>query len=279
MQWHDPHPEPVLGRLGTLEIRLATSPHDVRLAQKLRYNVFFKEMDARPSLLSRLTRRDRDGFDSVCDHLLVRDTSNGLLGKASRIVGTTRLLRHDMALNGSGFYSTQEFDISPLLRQWPEGRFLELGRSCIANHYRNKRTVELLWHGIWKYALYYRSSLMFGCASLQGTDPEALALQLSYLYHFHRAPEEWRVKAVRGEGIAMDRISRNHIDMRKVLRLLPPLLRGYLRLGAYVADEAVVDHQFGTTDVLIILPVSELNPRYVNYYGAEGDRHAITESL
>ena len=140
--------------------------------------------------------------------------------------------------------------------------------------YRNKRTVELLWHGIWTYVLRHQLDVMIGCASLDGTDPDALALPLSYMHHFARAPQNWRARAVPERHVEMNRMPKAAIDPRAALRALPPLVKGYLRLGAYIGEGAVIDHQFGTTDVLIVLPVSAIRSRYIAHFGADADRHA-----
>jgi putative hemolysin len=267
----------VLGRIGMLDVVLAQRPRDIRRAQRLRYAVFHREMAACSDWWALLTQRDCDEFDLWCDHLLVRQHGRGILGlRRIGIVGTYRLLRQEAAAEQEGFYSARQFDLSPMLNHWPDARFLEFGRSCVAPLYRDKRTVELLWHGIWAYVLRHKTDVVFGCVSLEGTDPEALALQLSYLHHFHRAPEEWCPHALPVQGINMDRIARNHIDIRKVMRLLPPLIKGYLRLGAYIGEGAVIDQNFGTTDVMVILPVSMLNPRYIHYYGANAPRRAAS---
>jgi putative hemolysin len=152
--------------------------------------------------------------------------------------------------------------------------FLELGRSCVLAPYRNKRTVELLWHGIWTYVLRHRIDVMLGCASLDGTDPEKLALPLSFLHHFAAAPEAWHTRALPGRRVDMNLMPKDAIDPKAALRSLPPLIKGYLRLGASIGDGAVVDHQFGTTDVLIVLPVSAINARYIEHFGADATRHA-----
>ena len=140
--------------------------------------------------------------------------------------------------------------------------------------YRNKRTVELLWHGIWSYVLQNRLDVMFGCASLEGTDADRLALPLSFLHHYCRAPEPWRARALPQRYVEMNRMSKEAVDAKAALRTLPPLIKGYLRLGCYIGDGAVIDRQFGTTDVLIVLPVSALSARYVDHFGAGAERHA-----
>ena len=166
------------------------------------------------------------------------------------------------------------FDIGALLTRHREVRFLELGRSCVLPPYRNRRTLELLWHGIWCYVLAHRIDVMIGCASLEGTDPDRLALPLSFLHHHARAPETWRTAALPQRYVEINRIPQAAVSSKLALALLPPLIKGYLRLGAYVGDGAVIDHQFGTTDVLIVLPVSVINSRYVGHFGPGAERHA-----
>jgi putative hemolysin len=271
---------PVLGRIGSLEVRLATTRKDIKRAQRLRYRVFFEEMSAIPDMVSRFKRRDIDGYDAICDHLLVidHDAPARFFGKGKRrkprVVGTYRLLRQDVAERHVGFYTQSEFDIAPIIAAHPGARFLELGRSCVLEPYRDKRTVELLWHGIWTYVLHHRIDVMFGCASFAGTDPDALALPLSFLHHHARAPEDWRVAALPRLAVPMDRLPRDSVDPKLAIRQLPPLLKGYLRVGATFGDGAVIDRQFGTTDVLVILPVSAINPRYVEHFGVDASRHA-----
>jgi putative hemolysin len=270
--------EPVLGRIGSLEVRLATRVREIRQAQRLRFKVFYEEMAAVPNGAALLSRRDLDDYDAVCDHLLVLDHDvkrKPLRPARPRVVGTYRLLRQDVAEHhGRGFYTMGEFDIAPLVAAHPGLRFLELGRSCVLGPYRNKRTVELLWHGIWTYVLHHRIDVMFGCASLEGTDPRKLALPLSFLHHFARASGAWRTAALPDRYTPMDLMPRDAVDPKKALQALPPLIKGYLRLGATFGDGAVVDPQFGTTDVLVILPVSAINPRYIGHFGASADRHA-----
>ena len=271
-----------LGRLGGLEVRLASSGTEVRAAQALRYQVFYEEMSAHPDRRTAFRRLDEDRFDRICDHLLVVD-DGAVPGRHGRsrhaalgpcVVGTYRLLRQSVAERHGGFYTAGEYEIGPLLDRKGGLRFLELGRSCVLRPFRNRRTVELLWHGIWRYVLSNQVDVLFGCASLEGTDPDRLALPLSYLHHHARAPDEWRVCARPGEHVEMARMPRSAVDRTAALRSLPPVIKGYLRLGAHIGDGAVVDHQFGTTDVFVILPVAEISRKYVTYYGSDASRRA-----
>jgi putative hemolysin len=256
-----------LGRLGPLEVRLAGDAHEIRKAQELRYRVFYQEGAARADAATVAARRDSDGFDAYCDHLLVVDHDVRAERMDAQVVGTYRLLRQDVAERHGGFYSAAEFDIGELLARHRGLRFLELGRSCVLPQYRTKRTVELLWQGVWNYVRRHRLDVMFGCASLEGTDADALALELSFLHHHARAPESWRAQARREHYVDMNRMRPELIDPRAALRRLPPLIKGYLRLGCCIGDGAAIDRQFGTTDVLIVLPVAAINARYFRHFG------------
>jgi len=264
-----------LGRLGALEVRLAEGKREVKRAQKLRYRVFYKDGAAIADAATLLARRDKDAFDRICDHLLVIDhAAKRSIGGKPPVVGTYRLLRQDVAENHGGFYTENEFDIAGLIDRHAGLRFLELGRSCVLPRYRNKRTVELLWHGIWTYVRQHRLDVMIGCASFEGTDPDRLALPLSFLHHTAQAPEAWRASAHPARRVEMNRMAKEAINPKAALRELPPLIKGYLRLGAYIGDGAVIDHQFGTTDVLIVMPVAAINARYIEHFGADATRHA-----
>jgi putative hemolysin len=162
---------------GPLQVRLAENPADIDAAQALRYRIFYEAMGARPVSDMAQARRDYDGFDAVCDHLLVLDHSRG--SGADAVVGTYRLIRRAAASQFGAFYSEAEYDVSRLIA-YP-GEILELGRSCVDTGYRGRPVMQLLWSGIAAYVFHYDIAVMFGCASLPGTDPEALALPLSYL--------------------------------------------------------------------------------------------------
>jgi putative hemolysin len=267
-----------LSAAGPLEVRLAKKAHEVRSAQRLRYNVFYKEMSAIPAAATLLARRDVDAFDTICDHLNVvdHDWPRLVFGfTRPRVVGTYRLLRQEIAERHGGFYTQSEFDVAGLIGRNPKLRFLELGRSCVLPAYRNKRTVELLWHGISNYVAQHRVDVLIGCASLEGTNPDKLATQLSFLHHFAGAPEQWRASALPSRYVDMNRIPKDAIDTKQALRELPPLVKGYLRLGAFIGDGAVIDHQFGTTDVLIVLPMAQLAARYRERFVGAADEQKI----
>ena len=267
------------GRRGSLEVRLATTPQEIDAAQALRYRVFYEEMSATPDAATRASRRDIDRFDDFCDHLLVIDhaLAGADAGTAQEgsgrpmpskvapeaVIGCYRLLRQEVAEAHGGFYTAGEFDIGPMLRRaGPQLKFLELGRSCVLAPYRTRPTVELLWHGIMHYVAKYNLDVMFGCASFEGIDPGAIAMPLAYLHHFHGGPADWHVRALPERYVEMNRIAKDAINLRDALRSLPPVIKGYIRAGCYIGDGAVIDEQFGTIDVLILFPITQINARY-----------------
>ena len=260
---------PVLAVSSALEVRLAETAGEVEQAQRLRYRVFYEEMSAIPSPAMRDEARDFDRFDDVCDHLLVIDRSTHEEDGRPAVVGTYRLMRDADAARAGGFYTASEYDISPMLAGLPQGsRFLELGRSCILKSYRTRpATMQLLWRGLMAYVARFSIDLMFGCASLQGTDPDQLALPLSYLHHFHSVPPDIRVRARAERYVEMNRMPKEAIDVREALRSLPPLVKGYVRAGAGIGEGAVIDRQFGTTDVFIYFPLSGIDARYKRRFG------------
>ncbi|HTO33927.1 MAG TPA: GNAT family N-acetyltransferase [Pararhizobium sp.] len=263
----------ILGRIGNLETRLARTASEIDAAQAVRYKVFVEEMKAQIPQDAERRKRDADAWDLVCDHLLVLDTA--IEGDPEdQIVGTYRLLRQDIAMRTGGFYSASEFSVGSLLERHPDKTFMELGRSCVLPQYRTKRTVELLWQGNWAYALKYGIDAMFGCGSFPGVIPEEHALALSFLHHNMVVRDEWDVSARPELFRTMDLMPSEAINMRKALAALPPLIKGYMRLGAMVGKGAVVDHAFRTTDVLIVLPITNISGRYLNYYGADAGRFA-----
>lgn len=254
-------PNSVPGR--DLRVRLAACEMDLRAAQHLRWKVFCQELGANVAPAS--GERDIDPFDVACDHLLVEDVSSG----TAITVGTYRLLRHGVARTIGGFYSAGEFDLQPLLdtADAQSGELLELGRSCVLPAYRNSGTIQLLWRGIAVYLKQHRIAAMFGCASFAGTDPDVHAEALSYLFYNHLAPREARVAAHPEQFVDMARLPLGSFNPQAAQRLLPPLIKGYLRLGATVGNGAVIDHAFNTTDVFIMLPVDAISSRYLERLG------------
>ncbi|MGF1641583.1 MAG: GNAT family N-acetyltransferase [Rhodospirillales bacterium] len=252
--------EPLLFK--SLQVRLAETSAEVEAAQRLRYRVFYEEMAAKPSPAMRAKRLDFDDFDPICEHLLVVDLegSNG----APAVVGTYRLLRRDVAMRHGGFYSEQEYDLSALLA-FPGG-IVEVGRSCVDPAYRARGVMQMLWRGFAAYVHHHDLSILFGCASFPGTEPRQMEAQLSYLYHYHLAPRTLRPRALAQHYVDMDMLPPTGLDPQSILNELPPLIKGYLRLGGFVGDGAVVDPQFNTTDVCVLVKTDQLTEKYDRRY-------------
>lgn len=231
-----------------LYFSLARSPSEVREAQALRYRVFAEEMGAK---LSSIDKLDRDGFDPFCDHLLVRERENG------KVVGTYRILSPAMASEAGGYYSAGEFDLSRLEPLFD--RTVEVGRACVDPDYRNGSTIALLWAGLAKYMLLNRYDYLIGCASISMADGGHAAASLyNRLKHDYLAPAEYRVFP--RCPLPLDAL-RSNMDAS-----CPALVKGYLRLGAYVCGEPAWDPDFNTADLLVMLPLARINKRYAEHF-------------
>lgn len=241
------------------EVRITRDPRDVAAAQRLRYRVFYDEMGARPCARVAASGADADAFDALCDHLVV--LADG------EVIGTYRLIRREAADQAGGFYSAAEFDIAPLLNQ--SGEILELGRSCIDPHWRNRGILQLLWQGLASYIVHHGIDLLFGCASLPGTDIEALAPQLAYLRDHHMAAPALRARPLGTTAVDIAGLAAA-VDARQAFVSLPPLVKGYLRAGGGISDGAVIDHQFNTTDMLMVLNTAGIASRYQRRYAQAG---------
>ncbi len=259
-----------LGRLGGLVTRVAVTSAEIAEAQSVRFRVFCEEHSAVISEPDRVALRESDRHDAKCDHLLIEAASDNAEVK---IVGTQRFFLRRPGDDGTEFYSQSEFDVEQLINRHPGKTFMELGRSCILPEYRSKRTMELMWQGTWAYAVENRVDVMIGCASFHTTDAAAIEASLGYLGEIAGLAPNWSVSAVAQQVVAKPCHMPADPDHRKMIRTLPPLIKGYLRLGAMFSSEAVVDHAFGTTDVLVVLPVEHISSRYLDYYGKDASKH------
>jgi putative hemolysin len=230
-------------------VALARSEEEVREAQRLRYKVFVEELGAR--IHTRTPGHDIDLYDPFCEHLIVRESH------ADRIVGTYRILSPDAARRVGNYYSENEFHINRL--QNLRGRMVEVGRSCIHPGYRSGAVITLLWAGLAEYMMTNKYEYLIGCASIGmadgGHNAANLFLQMDAA---HMAPAEYRVFPQ--HGLPFDRLANNQPA------LVPPLIKGYLRAGAWVCGEPAWDPDFNTADLLLLLPMSRLNPRYLRHF-------------
>lgn len=240
-------------------IKIADCAEEIAAAQRLRYRVFVEEMGARASAEEIAERREWDAFDPWFDHLILTDASPGL-DPMDRVVGVYRLMRDEVARRGPGFYGASEFDLGPILRSGR--RSLELGRSCIAPAHRGGPAMHLLWNGLAAYVLEHRIEILFGVASFPGTEIADYAEALELLAARHLAPEDLRVRAWASNPVSAP----GAIDPARGMKLVPPLIRAYLKLGGWVGEGVYVDRAFNTLDVCVVMDTTRMTERYREFY-------------
>ncbi|MBK9594311.1 MAG: GNAT family N-acetyltransferase [Rhodocyclales bacterium] len=240
--------QPAPARRPRLHVGLAQCESEIREAQKLRYRIFAEELGAR--LPTRMPGIDIDLYDPYCEHLIVRDEAN------DRIVGTYRILSPQSAKRTGGYYSENEFDLTrlQLLRQG----MVEIGRSCIDPDYRTGGTIALLWSGLANYMTQGGYRTLIGCASIGMADGGHIAANLYRRLGEHMAPPEYRV------------FPRHPLPVEQLFNgqpaELPPLIKGYLRAGAYIGGEPAWDPDFNTADLLIMMPMARVDERYARHF-------------
>ena len=256
---HAPIFEPI--EAGNLTLRLAETEADMYAAQRLRYRIFCEEMGGAANSAVQQQKRDFDKFDDACYHLLVVD--NNRVGDA-RVVGTYRILTRTHMASVGGFYTETEYNIDKL-RQSP-GEIMELGRSCVEQQYRTRPVIQLLWQGIGSFIAAADIQLMFGCASFHGVNIREHVHALSYLYHYHLAPEDIRPVALPAHYNSINLMAKEDVVPRAAINALPPLIKGYIRLNGHVGDGAVLDYAYNTCDVSIVLKTDQIKDRYASRY-------------
>lgn len=242
------HRQPDHKKKSALTVSLATCAEEIAEAQRLRYQVFAKEMGAQ---IKGCYGLDIDGFDEFCDHLLVRDEDT------QQVVGTYRILSPMQAMLAGGYYSAGEFDLSRLAPL--ADRTVEVGRACVHADYRTGGTITMLWAGLAKYMLAHQYEYMIGCASVSMHDGGHMAASLfNQLREEYLSPAEYRVFP--HHALPIDALNQS-LDVT-----CPPLIKGYLRLGAYICGDMAWDPAFNTADMLVLLPLSRINPRYAAHF-------------
>lgn len=231
-------------------LRLAATREDVRAAQTLRFLVFNLELNEGLEQ-SYATCLDADPFDDVCDHLLVEDV------RTAEVVGTYRMQTGAKAAAGRGYYSGQEFDLTPL--EPMRGQILELGRACVHLQHRNLAVLGMLWKGISDYARAAGVSCLIGCSSVTSQDPAVGAAMYAALQSRHLAPEPWRVQPVPAWACSLEQ------RLEKAPKV-PKLLAAYLSLGACICGPPAIDRDFKTIDFLTFLDLRTLPESMVRRY-------------
>lgn len=232
-----------------LHVGLATCKTEIIEAQKLRYRVFAEEMGA--SLCGREEGIDEDRFDALCRHLIVRDEGAG------RIVGTYRILSPQAARELGGYYSETEFDLGRL--QHLRAQMVEIGRSCIDKRYRSGAVISLLWSGLARYMIENKYGYLIGCASVSMADGGHFAASLyRSLRQRHLAPREYSVFPLC--PLPLDKFNDN------LTVQTPPLIKGYLRAGAWICGDPAWDPDFNTADFPILLPMNRIEEKYARHF-------------
>lgn len=231
-----------------MSVGLAQTPREVLEAQKLRYSVFADELGAR--LNTSTPYVDQDMFDPYCDHLVVRDENTGA------VVGTYRMLSPAQAIKLGRYYTEDEFDLTRLQHLRP--RMVEIGRSCVHADYRSGATIALLWAGLARYMLHNGYDYLMGCASMSMADGGHAAASIYRSLGAHMSPLEYRVFP--RCPLPLDALNQD------LPAALPPLIKGYLRAGAWVCGDPAWDPDFNTADLPILMPMARLDARYAKHF-------------
>jgi len=242
-------------------VKLAETKSEVKKAQKLRYEVFFSDRNKKKIFNISNFRRDSDKYDSYCDHIIVSYKKSKFA--KSKTVGTYRLLKQKIAEQKIGFYSSEEYDLTKLTAANHYSNMLELSRSCISQHFRNKNVLKLMWREIYNYISINKIDAMFGTASFLETDVSKIEDQLIFLQQNYKMPDLIEVKALKKFRAKLDSTKKIELNL-ELIRSLPTLIKGYIKLNAYIGDGVVVDNKFKTTDVFVFLPTSKINYEYIN---------------
>ena len=243
-----------------LIIKLAETSAEIKKAQSLRYSVFYKEKNAKADLSKKILRRDFDKVDRFADHLIVIDKNISSL--QNNIIGTYRLIRGDLANQYGGFYTSTEFDLSNIFQTYKNNQILELGRSCIHKKYRNGATVNLLWKAIANYVSIYDIKILLGCASFPGTNVMNFSDELAYLKRNHLLQSELSVKSLDVNIYPINNSKNKNVSDLKLFIKLPPLIKGYLRVGGKVSESYFVDQDFNTIDLCVVVKTNDINNKY-----------------
>jgi putative hemolysin len=246
-------------------VALARNASEIREAQRLRYQVFFDEMGATSSraISNANIGLDIDEYDADCEHLLVRDDATG------QVVGCYRIMRPETARRRGAFYSDSEFDLSSLNHL--RARTAEVGRACIHPDFRSGSVIMLLWSGLAQFMLENRYDYLIGCASVSLADGHGNAIAVyREMLSTNLAPAEYRVFPLK--PYPMGRFS----AIEPILPArVPPLLKGYARLGAWICGAPAWDADFNTADLFVLLPISRLPVSYTKHFIGNDDSLAV----
>ncbi len=236
----------------SLRVELTQDDALVQAAQALRYQVFFPDAYAKDP-----SGTDADAFDALCEHLVVIDEA-----AENAVVGTYRIRLFTAEHAEQSLYTQTEFDLTKLLAQ--QKRLLELGRSCVHPGYRDGEVIKLLWQAIGSYITAHKVDYLFGCVSFPEANAAAHHIALSYLHHHHALPPEIAPTpqphcAAEYEPLQVAQLP----DQKTVFSSLPPLVKGYIRIGGKFGTGAVLDAECNTLDVCLLVDPANITPRYM----------------
>lgn len=242
-------------------IKLVQTKSELKQAQALRYSVFYKEKRAKASLQKKIIKLDYDKIDKFADHLIVLDKNT-----KNKVVGTYRLIRGDIAGLFGGFYSSSEFNLENIINNYQNNHILELGRSCVHQNYRNGSIMNLLWKAIAEYVKLFDIKVLIGCASFSGKDPLKYTEELSYLKENFSLPKNFSIKSYDNNIYPAFKLNDKNLNQLRTFAKLPPLIKGYLRVGGKVSDSFFVDHNFNTIDLCVVVRTNDIDKKYKKKY-------------
>lgn len=241
-----------------LLLKIADTQAEIMAAQRLRYRVFVEEMGAEVCEAQHQAKLEQDAFDPFFDHLILIDTS--IVDPMESVVAAYRLMRRSVAAQNIGFYGQSEYELSGMLQHSRDS--VELGRSCVAASHRGGVALRLMWNGVATYVERHGIEVLFGVASFPGIDPAPYAQALSLLEASYQALPQFGVVAHPDRALEMNMLPARKIDRLVAMKQIPPLIKAYLRLGGGVARHAVIDHQFRTIDVCMIMDTAAMSPKH-----------------
>jgi putative hemolysin len=242
-----------------LQVRLAEDQYEIERTLTLRYNIFNLEMgEGLPQ--SRATQKDRDEYDMFCDHLIVVDKTRN-----DMVVGTYRIMKRQVAKANIGFYSETEFDLRKIYEL--EEEVAEVGRSCVHQDYRDGSVISLLWAGLGNYMKTQDVRYLMGCGSVHSTSPIEASEAYAYLKDKNAlADERFNIEPYKTHRLEGFDPNYQVKDMKEVIKKIPPILKGYVRVGTKFAGTPALDAVFGTTDFFILFDREEITQRYTKFY-------------
>lgn len=240
--------------MSKLIVKLADCSEEIEQAFRLRYQVFVEEEHIEH--LKNDSGIERDAYDDYCEHLIVRDEEKGL------VVGVYRMLP-GYRVPDKGIYTCTEFDLTGFREQLP--RALEIGRTCVHPDYRESKTMLLLWNGMLGYFGREEFTYLMGCASVRTEDPREMSMLYSYFKQKTYSIDRFRIAPLASHKVEQLQAV-GDVDEKTAFAKLPPMIKGYLRLGSEIVPEPAYDPLFHTYDFCMILTKEQMSPKYKRHF-------------